>query len=56
MTSILTPYAPALHPVFNGIDRVLTSIPLVRLMAWIFTFELVKSVDEKSFSEIEPPL
>jgi hypothetical protein len=25
-----------------GIDRVLTRIPLVRLMAWIFTFELVK--------------
>ena len=56
MTSILTPYAPALLPVLNGIDRVLTSIPLVRLMAWIFTFELVKSADEKSFSEIAPPL
>ena len=56
MTSIITPYAPALLPFLNGIDRVLTSIPLVRLMAWIFTFELVKSADEKSFSEIESSL
>ena len=42
ITSILAPYMKPLLPFFNVIDRVLTSIPLVRLMAWIFTFELVK--------------
>ena len=42
ITSILAPYVRMLLPVFNGIDRVLTRIPLVRLMAWIFTFELIK--------------
>ncbi len=43
ITSILAPHARALLPVLNRIDRVLTRIPLVRLMAWIFTFELVKA-------------
>jgi len=42
IASILAPHAMPLLPVLNGIDRVLTRIPLVRLMAWIFTFELVK--------------
>jgi ubiquinone/menaquinone biosynthesis C-methylase UbiE len=42
MTSILTPYARPLLPVFNAVDGVLTRIPLVRLMAWMFTFERVK--------------
>jgi len=42
ITSILAPYMKSLLPFFNGFDRVLTRIPLVRLMAWIFTFELVK--------------
>jgi len=40
MFSILGARAPALLPVFNTIDRALTHIPLLRLMAWIFTFEL----------------
>lgn len=42
ITSILAPYMKPLLPYFNGIDRILTRIPLVRLMSWIFTFELVK--------------
>lgn len=42
IASILAPHARPLLPVLNGIDRVLTRIPLVRLMAWIFTFELLK--------------
>jgi ubiquinone/menaquinone biosynthesis C-methylase UbiE len=33
---------PSLLPALNGLDRILTKIPLVRLMAWIFTFELLK--------------
>jgi|MudIll2142460700_1097286.scaffolds.fasta_scaffold101322_1 ubiquinone/menaquinone biosynthesis C-methylase UbiE len=43
ITSILYPYLKPLLPLFNLLDGVLTKIPLVRLMAWIFTFELVKS-------------
>jgi hypothetical protein len=33
---------PALLPLCNGLDRLLAKVPLVKLMAWIFTFELVK--------------
>jgi SAM-dependent methyltransferase len=33
-------------PVLNLIDAGLTRIPGIRLMAWIFTFELVKPGDE----------
>jgi ubiquinone/menaquinone biosynthesis C-methylase UbiE len=40
ITSIAGPHMPPLMPILFGIDRVLTSIPLIRLMAWIFTFEL----------------
>lgn len=43
ITSILYPYLKPLLPLFNLLDGALTKIPLVRLMAWIFTFELVKS-------------
>ena len=42
ITSILVPYMRPLLPVLNWIDRVLTRIPLIQLMAWSFTFELVK--------------
>lgn len=38
-------FAPKLLPLFNGIDSILTRIPLLRLMAWIFTFELLKKAD-----------
>lgn len=42
ITSIATPHFPALASSFEAIDRALTRLPLVRLMAWIFTFELKK--------------
>jgi SAM-dependent methyltransferase len=38
--SILGAQFPALLPMFNGIDRLLTRLPVVRLLAWMFTFEL----------------
>lgn len=42
VTSILTPHAKPLKKVFDTLDNLLTRIPLVQLMAWIFTFELIK--------------
>lgn len=33
---------PAMAKLFEGVDRVLERIPGVRLMSWIFTFELIK--------------
>ena len=41
MTSMLGLYAPALTPVLNGIDRILTRVPAVQLLSWMFTFELL---------------
>lgn len=42
----ITSYAAGKFPLFlkplNQIDRFLTKIPILRLMSWIFTFELVK--------------
>ncbi len=38
--SILGARVPALLPLFNLMDRGATRIPLLKLMAWIFTFEL----------------
>lgn len=45
VASILTPYCRALLPVWNSIDKVLTKIPLIQQLAWIFTFELHRRVD-----------
>ncbi len=42
ITSILAAFIPAALPLFNGLDKLLTRIPGVRLMSWIFTFELIK--------------
>jgi ubiquinone/menaquinone biosynthesis C-methylase UbiE len=42
ITSILTPYCPGWLPLWNRIDAFLTRIPLIRLMAWIVTFELIR--------------
>lgn len=39
---ILAPHFPFLTNIFHSIDNVLTKIPLVKLMAWMFTFELIK--------------
>jgi ubiquinone/menaquinone biosynthesis C-methylase UbiE len=41
ITSILGAHAGPLMPLFNGVDRVLTRIPLVQRMAWMFSFELL---------------
>jgi len=43
ITTILGPHMKALMPLLDGIDRILTSLPLFQLMAWIFTFELRKA-------------
>jgi ubiquinone/menaquinone biosynthesis C-methylase UbiE len=41
MASIAGVWLPKLLPALNGIDRVLTRIPGVQLMSWMFTFELL---------------
>lgn len=40
ITSIAGPHMRPLMPMLFGLDRLLTSVPLIRLMAWIFRFEL----------------
>lgn len=42
ITSILAPYMMFAFSTLNWIDKFLTRIPIVKLMAWIFTFELIK--------------
>lgn len=42
ITSILSPHVKPLAPVFDYVDRILTRVPFLRLLAWIFTFELMK--------------
>lgn len=42
IASVLAPHMPAFASALQGLDNVLTRIPLVRLLAWIFTFELIK--------------
>jgi ubiquinone/menaquinone biosynthesis C-methylase UbiE len=40
ITSYLAAYLPSWLSLFNKIDSLLTKIPLIQRMAWIFTFEL----------------
>lgn len=40
ITSIAGPHVGPLLPALTALDRLLTRVPLVKLMAWIFTFEL----------------
>ena len=42
ISSILGPHLKFMIPFFQVLDRILTRVPLIRLMAWIFTFELHK--------------
>jgi SAM-dependent methyltransferase len=42
IASIFSPYLPKMLPLLNGIDAVLTKTPLLKYLAWIFTFELIK--------------
>jgi ubiquinone/menaquinone biosynthesis C-methylase UbiE len=41
LSSIGGVWLPGLLPLLNGVDRVLTRIPGVQLMSWMFTFELL---------------
>jgi ubiquinone/menaquinone biosynthesis C-methylase UbiE len=43
ITSIAGAHAKFAMPALDLVDRILTSLPLMRLMAWIFTFELVSN-------------
>jgi len=43
MASIAGVWLPALLPLLNGIDRVLTRVPGVQLMSWMFIFELLSN-------------
>jgi hypothetical protein len=47
LTSLGGVWFPALLPLLNGIDRLLTRVPGLQLMSWMFTFELLskKSAD-----------
>ncbi len=42
VTAILQPHMPWAAGILKGIDDILTAIPLVRLMSWCWSFELVK--------------
>jgi len=46
VTSYIAGKFPSLLKVLNLLDSILTKIPLIRLMAWIFTFELIKPKEE----------
>lgn len=48
IASVMAPYLGMMRalPALDFLDRILTRIPLMRLMAWIFTFELVKRRDD----------
>ncbi len=41
LSSIAGVWLPRLLPLLNGVDRVLTRIPGVQLLSWMFTFELL---------------
>ena len=42
IAGILAPHARPVAPALHALDAVLTKIPGIQLMAWIFTFELIK--------------
>ena len=41
ITSYIGAYTPKLLSLFDTIDGILTKLPIIKLMAWIFTFELI---------------
>ena len=44
ITAIAGPHLPSfLQPFLNRLDRVLERIPFIQLLAWMFTYEMVKS-------------
>ncbi len=42
ITSVLAPYMKSALPLLNRVDGVLTKVPGVKYLAWIFTFELLQ--------------
>ncbi len=46
VTSYAGAYVPKLLPLFNFLDGLLVKIPGVRLLSWIFTFELLKKTEK----------
>jgi ubiquinone/menaquinone biosynthesis C-methylase UbiE len=48
ITSILSPHMSSLAPTFRLLDTALAKIPLIQLLAWIFTFELVKRSEDEN--------
>lgn len=48
IVSILGSYLRPLLPMLNAVDGFLTRVPGIQLMAWMFTFELLKSHPKKS--------
>ena len=45
ITGILAPHLKPVAPILHMLDGVLTKIPFIQLMSWIFTFELLKRPD-----------
>jgi SAM-dependent methyltransferase len=50
ITGILGPHLPVLRPFLDMTDRMLERVPGMRLMAWIFTFELLSTERLKAAS------
>lgn len=48
ITSILAPYMKPLLPLLNLLDHFLTKIPIIRLLSWIFIFELISKDQSKA--------
>lgn len=48
ITSILAPHMKPLLPLFNMLDHFLAKIPIIRLMSWIFIFELISKDQSKA--------
>ncbi|MEW5804429.1 MAG: class I SAM-dependent methyltransferase [bacterium] len=46
ITSIAGAFIPGMLPFLNILDSILTKVPLIRLMAWMFTFELLSKKDK----------
>lgn len=44
--NILSPHMPALGGLFGRADRLISKVPYLQRMAWIFTFELLKPADK----------
>lgn len=51
ITSIAGPHVPWLLPALHAVDAVLTRVPGVQLLAWIFTFELLSAKRMPSIGE-----